>query len=191
VELTLSDHWFRKGNQKLAIERLLQLQSLTELADSNAVSWYAWQSGRLQFLSGNFLSATDHYAKIAQTESDSLVHREYVHALYRAGLLPAAHRRARAIRGKNGRVVAGITEIEADVLAQTGNFIEAQGLLLELVADRPQSSHLLLSLAKLYAATGDFVTAGVYLERLDGAHLPKELQVEANELRQILNQAGS
>jgi tetratricopeptide (TPR) repeat protein len=179
--LAISEDLLSSGNLKEADSTLVRLQE-SETIKPNTRMWYQWQIARLRFYRGEYLSSCDWYAKIAADEIDSLSHREYVHALYRAGLIPAAQQRAKAIRAKNGRVVHGITEIEADALAQAGNFRDARGLILELVADRPHANHLLLSLARLYAITGDFDHARKFLSEINEETLAPELQEELKAL---------
>lgn len=188
VAVAVAEHLLAIGHADAAVEKLSLLSKSSKVLP-NARLWYAWQVGRMQFLAGTFLSCCDWYTKAAPDESDSLVHREYVHALYRAGLVPAAHRRARAVRAKHGRVVHGITEIEADAFAQAGKFLDARGLITELLTDRPKSGHLLLSLARLYAATGDVDQADTCLAEIDQEKLPPDIVSAFMALRAELTEA--
>lgn len=137
MALTRAEHELLFGTANVA-EAIINEQY--EMARGNSRRWLAWQAGRVFAMTGNALRATDWYSEAIsdEEESDTLLHREYVHVLFKADLLTAAYERARAIRAAHeGRPVVGITEIEADCLLKGGEASAARDLIDALSEESP------------------------------------------------------
>lgn len=160
------------GEKERAIELL---DGARELAGPNLKRWIAWELARIYCDQDKTLSATNEYTLTADKDTDSPQAREFIVALYRAGLLPAAHERAVALRRAGGAILPGITEIEVDFLMQNEEHEKARDLLLELARVRPLSVTNRIALIQLYLHLREFTNARHALDEIDVSRLPEEV----------------
>lgn len=154
------------------------LKRAKESALPRMKKWIAWELGRILFDAGQNLSATDEYASIVDSAIDSIQGREFAVALFKSGLLPAAHERAKSLRLANGDVIAGITEIEADYLVRTQNLQDAKILLIRLCQIRPLSVLNRLALIRIFVAVGQLEDARNELLALRELDLSQAMSAE-------------
>lgn len=154
------------------------LRRAKDLALPNLSKWVSWELGRVLFDAGKNLAATDEYVSIADKAIDSVQAREFAVALFRAGLLPAAYERAKAIREVHGEVVPGITEIETDFLVREQRLQEAKELLQALSVHRPLSILNRLAVVRICATLGQEEEARAELEKIRELQISDEMHDE-------------
>jgi tetratricopeptide (TPR) repeat protein len=155
------------------------LRRAKDLAAPNLSKWVAWELGRVLFDAEKNLAATDEYVSIADKNVDSVQGREFAVALFRAGLLPAAYERAKAIREAHGEVVPGITEIETDWLVRDQRLQEAKELLQALSHHRPLSVLNRMAVVRICASLNQEEEARAELSKILELELTDELKEEA------------
>ncbi len=160
------------GEREKSIELL---EAAKQAAAPNLKKWIAWELARIYCEQEKMLSATDEYAVTADKNVDSPQAREFIVALYRAGLLPAAYERAVALRHAGGGIIPGITEIEVDFLMQNDEPAKARDLLLELARLRPLSITNRIALIQLYLELGELANARRELDDINVSRLSDDL----------------
>jgi tetratricopeptide (TPR) repeat protein len=152
------------------------LRRAKDLAAPHLKHWISWELGRVLFDADKPLAATDEYVSVVDKHVDSVQAREFCVALFRAGLLPAASERAKAIREVIGEVVPGITEIETDFLVRENRLAEAKVLLQSLSHKRPLSVLNRMAIARICASLNEEVEAREELEKMRALDLTPEMR---------------
>jgi tetratricopeptide (TPR) repeat protein len=137
--------------------------------------------GRVYFSVGQALSATDEYSLIAEKGVDSIQAREFAVALFKAGLLPAAYERSKALREAVADVIPGITEIETDYLVRLGKMEKAKDLLKKLSQKRPLSVLNRMAIVRICASLGQEEEARAELEKVQHLKLTPEMREEVEQ----------
>ncbi len=162
-------------------DALAALKRAKELAMPNLKKWISWEMGRVYFSVGQALSATDEYSLIAEKGVDSIQAREFAVALFKAGLLPAAYERSKALREAVADVIPGITEIETDYLVRLGKMEKAKDLLKKLSQKRPLSVLNRMAIVRICASLGQEEEARAELEKVQHLKLTPEMREEVEQ----------